>query len=167
METVLKFDRAILVKELNEKIKKVGDAFEIANILDDAFVLREASTKVAVGVVGFKDFGNHFVFESNYKGWTKWQPLVGFDGQTDVMYRTNRKKVQVEFLTDKVRCEACCNKSQDDFNLAFGIKLAYLRCLNKVLIKQRNEYEEKLEMLNHEIADNKNIIKRMNDSLKV
>lgn len=167
METVLKFDRAILVKELNEKIKKVGDAFEIANILDDAFVLREAESKVAVGVVSFKDFENHFVFESNYKGWTKWQSLVGFDGQTDAMYRTNRKKVQVEFLTDKVRCEACCNKSQDDFNLAFGIKLAYLRCLNKVLTKQRDEYEEKLEMLNHEIADNKNIIKRMNDSLKV
>lgn len=166
METVLKFDRVILTKELNEKIKKVGDAFEIANVLDDAFVLREASTKVAVGVVNFKDFGNHFVFEPNYKGWTTWTPLVGFDGQTDAMYRTNRKKVQVEFITDKIRAEACCNKIQDEFNLSFGLKMAYLRCLNKLLEKQKKEREKELEIINHEIANNKNIVKRMSDSLK-
>ena len=51
METILKFDRVILTKELNDKIKKVGDVFEIANILDNSFLLREAKSRVAVGVV--------------------------------------------------------------------------------------------------------------------
>lgn len=167
MKTVLKFDRVILTKELNEKIKKVGDVFEVANVLDNSFLLRDANTKVAVGVISFEDFENYFVHEENFKGWTKWSPIVGFDGQTDAMYRTNRKKVQVEFLTKKVRCESCCNKkAQDEFNLSFGIKLAYLRCLNRVLTKQKNEHEDKIKTIDHEIADNKNIIKRMYDSLK-
>ena len=167
MKTVLNFDRVILTKELNEKIKKVGDVFEIANILDDSFVLREANSKIAVGVISFEDFEKHFVHEENFKGWTKWTPIVGFDGQTDVVYRTNRKKVQVEFITNKVRAEACCNVSEDEFNLSFGIKMAYLRCLNKALAKQKFEYEMKIDAIEHEYADNRNIIKRMYDSLKV
>ena len=58
METTLKFDRVILVKELNERFKKVGDVFEIANILDNTFLLRDGSTRVAIGVVSFEDFEN-------------------------------------------------------------------------------------------------------------
>lgn len=164
METVLKFDRVILTKELNERIKKVGDVFEIANILDNSFLLREARTKVAVGVVSFEDFEKHFVQEENFKGWTQWTQLTGFDGQTDALYRTNRKKVQVKFITDKVRAESCCCRD-DDFNLFFGVQLAYLRCRNKALAKQESGYEEKLKEINCEIIDNKKIIEKMIDSL--
>lgn len=165
MDTVLKFDRVILTKELNEKIKKVGDVFEIANILEDSFVLREADTKVAVGVISFEDFEKHFVHEENFKGWTKWQSLIGFNGQTDAMYRTNRKKVQVEFTTDKVRAESCCNKKEDEFNLSFGIKIAYVRCVNKMLTKQKTECENKLKMIDREILENKDVTKKMIGSL--
>lgn len=164
METVLKFDRVILTKELNEKIKKVGDVFEIANILDNSFLLRDGKTRIAVGVISFEDFENHFVHESNFTGWTGWTPLTGFDGHADVFYRTNRKKVQVKFLTDKVRAETYCSKG-DEFNLAFGVQLAYLRCLNKALEKRKAEYEEKTKMIDIEIADNKNIVKKMINSL--
>ena len=164
MKTTLKFDRVILTKELNEKLNKVGEAFEIANIIDGSFVLRSAKTKIAVGVVSFEDFDNHFVREENFKGWTNWTPLVGFDGQTDAMYRTNRKKTQVKFVTTKDRAECCCSKD-DDFNLGFGIQLAYLRCLNKARTRQRLELEEKLNMVEHEIAENETIMKKMVNSL--
>lgn len=164
MDTVLKFDRVILTKELNEKIKRVGDVFEIANILDNTFLLRDGKTKVAVGIVSFKDFDEHFVHEENFKGFTNWTPLTGFDGQTDAFYRTNRKKTQVKFLTDKVRAECCCCKD-DGFNLSFGIQLAYLRCMNKAREKQRIELKEKLNMVEHDIAENKTIIKKMVNSL--
>jgi hypothetical protein len=164
MNTVLKFDKVILTKELNEKIKKVGDVFEIANILDNTFLLRDGKTKIAVGIVSFKDFDEHFVHEGNFKGWTSWTPITGFNGQTDAFYRTNRKKVQVKFITDKVRGECCCCKT-DDFNLAFGIQLAYLRCLNKARNKQRIELEGKMNMIEHEIAENNTIIKKMVNSL--
>lgn len=165
METVLKFDKCILAKELNEKFKKVGEEFEVANILNDSsFLLRDAKTKVAYGVVSFEDFENHFVLEGNFRGWTPWTQFVGFDGQTDAAYRTNKKKVQVKFLTDKVRAESCCHK-EDEFNLFWGVQLAYLRCLNKALAKKKAEHENALTTVNASIAENENIIKKMVNSL--
>ena len=164
MKSVLKFDRVILIRELNDKIKKLGETFEIANVLEDSFVLREAKSKVAVGVVSFEDFEQHFVHEENFKGWTNWTMFTGFDGQNDCMYRTNGKKVQVKFVTDKVRAEACRNKV-NDFNLSFGIQLAYLRALNKAKKKKAMEMEEALKVINIEIMDNDNIIQKMINSL--
>lgn len=166
MGTILKFDRVILVKELNDKIKKVGDVFEIANILENSFLLRESKSKVAVGVVSFEDFEKHFVPEENFTGWTQWTPIVGFDGQSDVFYRTNRHKVQIKFLTDKVRAEACCCKD-DEFSLYFGLNLAYLRCLNKAMGKHKVQYEKKINTINREITDNKRTIEDMLNSLNV
>ena len=132
MNTILKFDRCLLVKELNERFNQVGDAFEVESILEDSFILRHAKTKVIIGVVSFEDYQKHFIKEENFKGWTNWTPLVGFDGQTDAYYRSNRKKTQVKFITDKVRAEACCCKD-DEFNLSLGVQIAYLRCLNKAM----------------------------------
>ena len=164
MESTLKFDRVVLIKELNDKIKKVGDVFEIANILGNSFLLREAKSKVAVGVISFEDFEKHFVHEGNFKGWTNWQPLTGFDGQTDAMYRTNRRKTQVKFLTEKVRAESCCCKD-DDFNLFFGVQISYLRCLNKALLKKKKKLEEELKQIDIEIIDNEKIVEKMIGSL--
>lgn len=166
MNTTLKFDRCILTKELNEKFKKVGEVFEIANVLDDSFLLRDAKTKIALGVVNFEDFDKCFVHEENHKGWTSWTQMAGFDGQNDVYYRTNRKKVQVKFLTSKIRAEACCCK-EDEFNLSFGLHMAYLRCLNKVLTKKKNEYETNLAAINRDIADNNRMMQKMLNSLDV
>lgn len=164
MNTTLKFDRVILTKELNDRFRQVGETFEIASILGDSFLLRDAKTRDALGVVSFEDFENHFVNDENFKGWTKWTQMFGFDGQSDVFYRTNKKKVQVKFLTNKVRAESCCCRD-DDFNLVFGIHLAYLRCLNKAREAQRAELEAKLNMVNCEIAENENMIKKMVNSL--
>ena len=165
MKTVLMYDRCVLTKELNEKIKKVGDVFEIANIFEDSFLLRDGKTRTAIGVVSFEDFEKHFVHEENFKGWTDWIPMTGFDGQTDVFYKTNRRKVIVKFLTDKVRAESCCAK-EDGFNLSYGVQLAYLRCLNKALAKKKAECEDKIEAITFEMSDNNNIMKRMIDSLE-
>lgn len=150
METVLKFDKCVLVKELNDKIKKVGDTFEIANVLDGSFLLREAKSKVAVGVISFEDFDKHFVPVENFTGWTPWQQIVGFDGQNDAYYRTNRKKVQVKFIADKVRAESFCHKD-DDFNLYFGVQLAYLRCLKKAMTQKSEKLQKELYRLDKEI----------------
>ena len=164
MNTVLRFDKYVLVKELNERFKQVGETYEIANILEDSFMLRSEKTKVALGLVNFEDFEKHFVAAENYKGWTPWQSFIGFDGQSDAMYRTNRKKVQVKFLTTKVRGESCCHKD-DDFNLNFGIQLAYLYALNKAREKQKSELEAKLNIVKHEISENETIIKKMVNSM--
>lgn len=162
--SVLKYDKVILVKEFGEKMKKVGEVYEIASILDSDFLIRDSKTKIALGVISFEDFDKHFVHEDNFKGWTKWSPLVGFDGQSDAFYRSNGKKTQVKFLTDNVRAECCCC-NDDDFNLSFGIQLAYLRALNKARLKQKAELEETMKSVEHEIAENNTIIKKMVNSL--
>lgn len=166
METVLMFDRVVLTKELNEKVKKVGDVFEIANIFENSFLLRDSKTRVAVGVISFEDFDKHFVHEENFKGWTNWTPITGFDGQTDAFYRTNRRKTQVKFLTDKVRAESCCKKT-DDFNLSFGINTAYLRCRNKSCAKRKAAYEEAINAINRDMADNEQMLKKMINSIDI
>lgn len=164
MNTTLRFDRCVLVKELNEKFKQIGETFEVANVSEDSFLLRSAKTKVAVGAVSLEDFDKHFVYEENFKGWTDWQSIVGFDEQTNAVYKTNLKKVRVKFPTSRVCAEACCCRD-DDFNLSFGIHLAYLRCLNKAREKQRAELSEKMKIVEHEIAENKHIIKQMVNSI--
>lgn len=165
METTLKYDKIILVKEMNEKFKQVGKVFEIESILDGSFLLRDAETKVAVGVVNFEDFDKYFVHEENFKGWTSWTSLIGFNGQTDAVYRTNGRRVQVEFLTDKVRAESCCHR-EDTFNLSFGIKMAYLRAYNKALEKKWVKYKGEMLQINHEIGENETIMKSMIESLE-
>lgn len=165
MDTVMKFDRVILMKEMGDRFSTVGQVYEVANILNgESFLLRDAKTKIASGVISIEDFDKHFVIENECTGWTPWQKFVGFDGQSDCLYRTNFKKVQVMFLTDKVRAEACCSKN-DEFNLSFGIKLCYLRALNKARAKQKKELEEKLSMVNREIAENEKTMKFMLNSL--
>ena len=162
MKNVLKYDRVILIKELDNKVCKLGECYEIANVLDDSFVLREAESKTAVGVIDFASFEKHFVHEENYKGWTNWQKFSGFDGQSDCFYRTNGKKVQVKFLTNNVRAEACCCNG-DEFNLSFGLNLAYLRARTKIIKKRIALYEEELNNLNKKMAnDNKTMQKMLN-----
>lgn len=171
MDTTMNFDVVIQTKELNDRFKKVGEVFEVASVRDDSFLLRDIKTKVAIGVVNFDDFDKHFVHKENFKGWTGWTPIIGFDGHSDAMYKTNRKKVIVKFLTDKVRGEACCHHD-DDFNLAFGIQTAYLRCLNKANEKRKAELEKQIDICNENLAvidcnikENRNILERMINSL--
>ena len=172
MNTTLKFDPVILTKEMNDKFKKVGDMFEVANVLDDSFLLRDGKTKVAIGLVSFEDFEKYFTHVQNFKGWTPWTQMMGFDGQNDVYYRTNRKKTQVKFLTSDVRAESCCCKD-DEFNLSFGLHMAYLRCLDKALIKKQveclkkiAECEIELANISRDISDNGRIVQKMINSLE-
>ena len=96
--------------------------------------------------------------------WTNWMPLTDLNGQTDAFYRSNGKKTQVRFLTSGVRAECCCCKD-DEFDLSFGIQLAYLRALNKARERQKIELEESLKSIEYEIAKNNTTIKKMVNSL--
>ena len=116
-------------------------------------------------MVSFVDFEKCFVHEPNFKGWTQWTPFAGYDGQSDCFYRTNRKKTQVKFVTDNVRGESCVNKNDNDFNLYFGIQLAYLRCLNKAMAKKSHELQKEICRLDREIFDNTETEKKMINSL--
>lgn len=162
----MKFDKVVQTREMNEKFRKVGTVYEIANIIEDAFVLRSVDTKVAIGVVSFDDFDKFFCKQKDFKGWTDWTFFTGFDGQNDCMYRTNFKKTQVMFLTSNVRAESCCD-NRDVFNLSTGVRFAYLRALNKAwnIKKSKCDNEEEIKRIDSEIAENKMILKKMINSI--
>lgn len=169
MGSVLKYDRVVLVKEFG-KMKMVGEVYEVANITETAFVLRDAKNKVAVGVIDIRDFEEYFKKEEEVKGWTPWTPVVSRvdNGTVEFFYRTNRKKVQVKLMmtnNDSIKGEASCN-TMDEFDLYFGIKLAYTRLDNKFKERYKRHLEEELVRVITDIKQNEKYLKQMTDSLK-
>lgn len=165
--TVMKYDKVVLVKEFG-RLNTVGKMYEIANITDTSFILRDVKTKIACGVIDIKDFEEYFEkFETlELKGWTKWKPIINPKGELFAYYRTNFKKVQVKIAvmnssTSTFKSEATCNKQYDDFDVEFGIRLAYARCINKYLKSIRLEYNNALNKVQSELRENENNIKRM------
>ena len=174
METIFRGDKVVLVKEY-DRMKQVGQTFEIGDITNQAVVIRTEDTRVAVGAISIDDFENYFVKKENIVvGWTKWYRLIDTMGNVIGFYRTNFKKVQVK-VNHTDGCfvgEASCNSNVDEFNLQFGITLAYKRCHNKKLKSFINNCNDTIKALQNEInnagneiAVNDNTIERMIKSL--
>lgn len=146
-----------------DKLRNVGEAFEIANVVDDFVVLRNAKTKIAVGVCNIIDIEKHFTKVNEFVGWTQWTRLINARGDVIAFYRTNGKKVQVRTV-DGFKGEATCNKC-DTFNLWFGIRLAHARMQLKIISKVKTQCEDVLKEAKKEEHDNKVLIKRIYASL--
>lgn len=155
MESVLKFDRVVLIKELNDKIKKFGEVFEIANVLEDSFVLRETKSRAAVGVISFADFEEHFVHAENFKGWTQWTLLTtDYDEGLTLFYRVkDRHRVQVKSINGCIGESSCNIKFGDEFNLYTGLNLAFLRCIKKVYLTKINDYHKQINIYINELKN--------------
>lgn len=161
---IVRNDKVVLIKEM-ESIKLVGETFEVANIVDTSVILRDPNSKVAVGAIDICDFEKHFKKPEEVHHWTDWNRLLGGNGSDDIVayYRTKHNKVQVR-LPNGIRSEANCNKG-DEFNLFFGIQLAYERCLNKVWKKMEAEYESALNRVRADMIESKNRMKKMINNL--
>ena len=157
---ILKNDKFMLIKAI-EKLNKVGEIYEVGNITDTAVVMRDARTKVAIGAVNIDDFEEYFKKPEEVKTWTKWEKLIDESGNVIAFYRTNFKKVQVRIFEGE-HSEATCNKRYgDEFNLYFGIQLAYRRCLEKSMKRLTEEYKTELNRFESMRIENKNMIKKM------
>lgn len=162
MFTIFRNDKVVLIKEF-DKMSTVGQKYEVANITDTAVVLRDVTTKIAVGAICIDDFDKYFVKSLKAKKWTAWTKLIVNDNSV-VFYRTNGVKVQVKSVSNIVGT-ACCN-SGDIFNLYVGIRIAYLRMQNKIL----NTAINKIDMVNNfddwkKIKELKDIIHNNNNTI--
>lgn len=165
MFTIFRNDKVVLIKEF-DKMSTVGQEYEVANITDTAVVLRDVTTKIAVGAICIDDFDKYFAKSLKAKKWTAWTKLIVNDNSV-VFYRTNGVKVQVK-LVSNVMGTACCN-SGDIFNLYIGIRIAYLRMQNKILntainkIDMVNNFDDwkKLKELKDTIHNNNNTINKI------
>lgn len=176
--SVVRYDKVILKKELGDKLRMVGQEFEIANITEDKYLLRDANTKVAIATVNITEFEEYFEEPEKMVEWTPWVAIFDrIDGGIDAFYRVKGKKVQVRLVKDKkpnekyILKEASCN-TMDEFNLFFGIQLAYKRCLIEHLereeARQTKLVAEQTKILNeirNEIKDGKRYISQMINSL--
>lgn len=164
-------DKVVLLKEYDD-LKQVGATYEVGNFTDKMVILREVKTKIAVGAIPLVDFYEYFEKKEDVRfKFTKWTALG--DTTTDdtiAMYRTNHKKVQVmlpiEYNGSFIRAEASCNKG-DDFDLWFGIRLAYARAKVKEHQKIISPYNaERLAKDTRDYKQTKNAIKNMMASLE-
>lgn len=158
---IVKNDMVALTNEMGN-LKMVGELFEVANITDTSVVLRTANKKIAICAVEIKDFDKYFKKVEEFTGWTEWHELVDPNENIIAFYRTNYRKVQVRLFNgvNKFRGEAFC-KNGDNFNLFFGIQLAYARCMDKFYRDEIEETESYLKEIKSTMTDNKNSIKRM------
>ena len=168
---IMRNDKVVLVNGM-DGFKKVGETFEVANITETKVVLRDVTSKVAVGAVDIDVFENHFKKKEEIKGWTQWEKLVNRTGDIIAHYRTNGKKVQVR-TPDGYRAETTCHKS-DDFNVFFGIQLAYNRCIEKCLNDEEDSLvvdmvamERELNTIRSMKSETKHSIKMMINSLEL
>lgn len=158
--SILRGEKLILTHEFGRL--KVGETYEVANITEESIVLRESRSKVAMGVVKFEDIDKYFVKPEEMRSWTPWVAFSDAGGNT-AFYRTNNKKVEVRW--NGYKSAAYCSK-YDDFNLFFGLQLAYRRCEMKWLLDQKKEGEKLLKFVEGELADTENLIKHMINSLE-
>ena len=163
---ILKNDKVVQTKEYKE-LKTVGTAYEVANFVDNFVILRDAKTKVAVGAIELKDFEECFkkLDEAvKAKTWTKWKSLVDRNGNEFAFYRTNFKKVQVRIFDDTT-AEACCHRD-DEFDLYFGIQVAYERAQIKSCKRYIESIEKDLKDATSELHIHKSNIKKLINSLE-
>lgn len=153
---VIKNDKIILIKPM-DSLQTVGETYEIANILENSVVLRDARTKIAVAAVDLNMLDVFFVKAEEFKGWTPWQSLRDETGV--VFYRTNGKKVQVRSV-DGVRAESCCC-IEDEFNLWKGIQIAYARWNIKMLKALETKHTVVLNDIRQKISESTDIIYKL------
>lgn len=162
---ILRGDKIILVKTY-DKINQIGNVFEVADITTGGLVIvRDNKTKVAVGAIEADELFKYFTKKEEVKNqWTEWNRMLDPFGSTVGFYRTNFKKVQVKIPnkdTGYYKAEACCNLKEDDFNIGFGINLAYIRCLNKAWLSKIFD----MSNIQSEIINNNRTIEKMFSSL--
>ena len=171
-------DNVVLIKEIGS-LKTIGQVYEVARMTEEFIVIRDISSKAAVASINIEEFGNYFTKKNTTNGWTKWADIANPLGNMIAQYRTNNKKVEVRIINDMlgypnkrvIRSTATCN-SEDEFNLAFGVQLAYLRCEQKFLKNEINEYNEiirdstnRMKECESRLVENKSIIKKMLSSI--
>ena len=161
---IMRNDKVVLVKGMNG-FKKVGNTYEVANITDTKVVLREVDSKVAVGAIEIDAFEAHFQKPEEVSAWTQWEKLVDRTGNIVAHYRTNGKKVQVR-TPDGYRADTTCHKA-DDFNLFFGIQLAYNRCLLKNLNDEEGFLVNEIARLDSELNDIKSMKNEVTHTIKM
>lgn len=174
--TIFRGDKVALAKEF-DKLTQIGTVYEVANITtDNKVIIRDTVSKVAIGAIGIDDFEKYFnkLEDTKKSGWTEWHRLIDSNDDMIGIYRTNYKKVEVKIGDSSknynnknkkdnkmsITGKAFCCK-EDDFNLAYGIRLAYMRAIKKSYIKNKEQLLNELDITKLNIHNVEQQIRKM------
>lgn len=143
---IIKGDKIKLVQKISN-FDKVGDIFEVTGV-DNGVVSFECN--YGTGCMSYDEFEKYFE-KVKKREWSKWfrdpdnRSIEPFgDGTkitTNILYRSNGKKVQIK--CGGYRAEATCCKT-DQFDLRTGYILAKRRLIVKMLQGQVDAYAKSL-----------------------
>ena len=179
--TIFRGDKVALANKF-DKLTQIGTVYEVANITtDNKVIIRDTVSKVAIGAIGIDDFEKYFnkLEDDKKSGWTEWHRLLDSNDDMIGIYRTNFKKVEVKIgdgsknynnkkknknnkkdnkmsITGKA---FCCK--EDDFNLAYGIRLAYMRAIKKSYIKNKEPLLNELDVIKLNIHNIEQQLRKM------
>lgn len=139
--TIFVGDKLMLLRPYGD-LQNVGSDYMVADIRAGLIILKDPVTRRAVCGISIEELFNYFVKADEHQGWTSWSILTDYLGNAIGHFRTNRKKVQVR-MWDGVKAEACCHRV-DNFDLAFGLRLAYLRADAKRVMKAMDELDKQM-----------------------
>lgn len=174
---IVKDDKLVLVKDMDSL--KVGETYKVTNITNTYAVISDDYYGDVVCTVDIADLYTYFAKKDEASGWTKWTRMINPVGDTIAEYRTNFKHVEVRITNNMldypngkvIRSTAMCSQG-DDFDFAFGIHLAYLRCEQKYLQNEIDECsvvideaQEYMDMCESRMVNNKSVMKRMLESV--
>lgn len=138
-----------------ECLQNIGITYEVADIRAGLVILKDPISRRAICGIPIETIFDYFKKPENVRKWTSWSVMTDDRGNVIGYYRTNGRKVQYRAL-DGVRSEACCHR-MDQFNIGFGLRLAYLRADAKRVIakmdeidKEMTECKSKLSSINQE-----------------
>ena len=161
-------DKVMMIKSL-ERMNLVGEIFEVTGITENSIVLSREVDGVAVCAAGVDTFDQYFVKAKEANIWSGWQELYDDSFNVYAWYRVRPAKGKVEVkirFNDEcmIRKTATCSQG-DEFNLEFGIRLAYNRCMKEAYKRNAAIMKESMEYYNSLLVDNKNKTNEMITSL--
>lgn len=162
-------DKVMMIKGM-ESMCLVGEMFEVIGITENSIVLGREVDGVAVCAADINTFDQHFAKPKEMNVWTKWQALYDDNYNIYAWYRVRPVKGKVEVKVrfggtgTFIRKTATCSQG-DEFDLEFGVGLAYNRCMKEAFRRNANVMRESMEYYNSLLVDNKNKTNEMISSL--
>lgn len=152
-------DKVMMIRGM-ERMNMVGEMFEVSGITDNSIVLSREVDGVAVCAADVNTFDKYFVKPKEANVWSDWYELYDDSFNVYAWYRVRPAKgkveVKIRFGNEcMIRKTSTCSQG-DEFNLEFGIRLAYNRCMKESHKRNAAIMEESLAYYKSLLVDNKN-----------
>lgn len=161
-------DKVMMIRDM-ERMNLVGEMFKVTGITENSIVLSREIDGIPVCATDIETFDKYFAKPKEANIWSQWFELYDDSFNVYAWYRVRPAKgkveVKIRFGNEcMIRKTSTCSQD-DEFNLEFGIRLAYNRCMKESYKRNAIVMEESMEYYKSLLVDNKNKTNEMIASL--